>query len=174
MNVPSELIIGDTWAWTESLSSYPASTWTLTFYLVLSTGTISFAASASGDDHVVSVDAATTGGYTAGRYRWTARVTDGSTVTTVGQGWVDVIADPTTQQDARSQARITLDAINATLQGRASTDQLSITINNRSISRLSIAELRVWRTELQAEVDREEATDQAGLGRDIRVRFGRG
>lgn len=173
MNVPSELIVGDSWVWTESLSDYPASTWTLTFYFVNADDTFSVVASASDDDYAISVTPATTAALTAGRYRWTARVTDGTDVYTVEQGWSDVKADPTAAQDARSQARITLDAVEATLQGRATSDQLSMSINGRSISRISISELRQWRDELKSQVLADEEGDEAGFGRDIRVRFNR-
>jgi hypothetical protein len=174
MNVPDSFNIGDTWEWEESLADYPASVWTLTFYFVNAANTVTIAASASGDDHAVSVAPATTNGYTAGRYRWTARVTDGSDIFTVGNGWSDVYADPTAAQDARSASRITLDAIEATLQGRATTDDLSVSINGRAISRIPISELRQWRDELREQVRVEEETEAAvGSGRDIRVRFNR-
>lgn len=174
MNVPSELNIGDTWAWSESLSDYPASTWTLTFYFVNASAAFSVVAAASGDDYAISVTPATTAGRTAGRYRWTARVTDGTDVYSLDQGWSDVQADPTAAQDARSNARIALDAVEATLQGRATRDDLNVSINGRSISRHSLAELRAWRDELKAQVAADEEAEAAGLGRDIRVRFSRG
>lgn len=174
MNVPTELIVGDTWSWAESLSQYPASTWTLSFHFVNTTDAFSVTATASGDDYAVAVAAATTASESAGRYRWSARVTDGSTVTTVAQGWTEVKPNVTAAQDARSQARITLDAINATLQGRATNDQLSVSINGRAISRTPVSELLAWRDQLTEEVRIEEEGVSAGVGRHIRTRLFRG
>lgn len=173
MNVPNEKNIGDTWEWTESLASYPASTWTLTFYFVNSTTAFNFAATASGNDHAISVAAATTGAYTAGRYQWTARVTDGSDVFTVGAGWMQVKPDPTTAHDARSQTRIIYDAVLATLQGRATNGDQAVQINGRSISRIPISELRQWQEQLAEEVRVEEESESTGLGRAVKVRLQR-
>lgn len=173
MNVPSELIIGDTWSWDESLPNYPASTWTMTFYFVNSAAAFSVVASASGDDYAVSVNATITDGRTAGRYRWSARVTDGTDVHTLAQGWTDVLANVTAAQDARSSARRTLDAVEATLEGRATRDDLNTAINGRSISRIPISELLQWRDRLKEEARAQEEGENAGLGRDIRVRFRR-
>jgi hypothetical protein len=49
-----------------------------------------------------------------------------------------------------------------------------MTINGRSISRWSLPELTAWRDKLKGEVQAEEAGSNAGLGRNIKVRFGRG
>lgn len=175
MTVPSSLTAGDTWEWTRDLADYPAGTWTLTYYFSKAGKQFSAAATADGTTHSVSVAAATTAPYPAGRYRWTARVTDGSDVFTVEDGWVYVAANPATDtSDPRSLARQTLDAVECFLAGNASTAQASMTINGRSISRWTLQELRQWRDQLRAEVRAEEAGEAAGLGRNIKARFGRG
>lgn len=173
LNVPEELTIGDTWEWTDELSEYPAPTWTLNFHLVNSGGVIQITASASGEDHASSVLPATTSGYTAGRYRWAAQVTDGTDTFTIEKGWVEILPDPTIAQDARSQARRTLDAIEAVLEGRATRDDLNVSVNGRAISRIPIPELLQWRDRLKEEVRVQEEGAGSGFDRDVRVRFDR-
>jgi hypothetical protein len=174
MTVPSSLTAGDTWEWTRDLADYPAGTWTLTYYLTKSGTVLTAAATADGTTHEVSVAAATTAAYGAGRYRWQARVTNGTDVFTVEEGWVEVLPNPATfTGDPRSTSRQLLDAINCFLLGNATTAQQSMTINGRSISRWSLPELTAWRDKLKGEVRAEEAGEAAGLGRNIKVRFGR-
>ncbi len=53
----------------KNISDYPASEWTLTYYLRKDGATAtSFSATADGDTHLVTVAAATTAGYAAGVY----------------------------------------------------------------------------------------------------------
>lgn len=177
-SVPAGLIAGDTWRWTRDLPDYPAGTWTLTYYFECPAGEFSVAATADGTVHSVTIAATDTAGYAPGRYRWFARAVSGAIVETVAgeEGWLDVTANPaaTGRRDWRSDARKMLDAVTATLLGRASRDQLSMSLNGRSISRIPLIELREWKTQLEAEVRTEEKGDKAGLGRNIRTRFARG
>jgi hypothetical protein len=174
MTVPSNLIAGDTWEWTRDLSDYPAGTWTLTYYFWKDGKSFSAAATADGTTHSVSVSAATTADYTPGGYVWQARVTDGTDVYTVEEGWVTVKANPATAKaDPRSWARRTLEAIECFLEGNATTAQSSMTIQGRSISRWPLAELMQLRDRLRQEIRVEEQGSAAGLGRNIKVRFGR-
>lgn len=174
MTVPTNLTAGDTWEWTRDLADYPAGTWTLTYYFAKTGKQFSAAATADGTTHSVSVAAATTAAYPAGRYRWTARVTDGTEVFTVDEGWIEVAPNPATnKEDPRSLARQTLDALECFLAGNATTAQASMAINGRSISRWSLPDLLTWRDRLRAEVRAQEQGSSAGLGRNINVRFGR-
>ena len=174
-NTPSELTAGDTWRWTRDLADYPAGTWTLTYYFENRDDRFNAVASADGTTHSVSVAAATTADHKPGRYHWIARVTDGSIVETVESGWSEVLPNPATatKRDPRSWARRTLEAVEAFLEGNATTAQASVSIGGRSISRWSLPELTAFRNQLRQEVRTEEQGEQAGLGRDIRVRFGR-
>ena len=66
---PEKLTSGVTWKWKKTISDYPASEWTLTYYLRKSGATAtSFSETADGDTHLVTVAAATTAGYAAGVY----------------------------------------------------------------------------------------------------------
>lgn len=170
--VPNELTAGDSWVWTRDLSDYPAGTWTLSYVFKNAESSFSATASASGTTHSISIAAATTAGYKAGRYKWFARVTYGSTTTTIEDGWLDVLPDPSVagQYDYRSWARRALDAIEATLEGRASSDQLAMSIAGRSISRIPLGELTQWRDRLLQEVRTEERVSQSGRGRNIKAK----
>lgn len=175
MTVPSSLTAGDTWEWTRDLADYPAGTWTLTYYFSKGgSAPISAAATADGTTHAVSVSAATTAAYAAGRYRWTARASAGSEAFTAEEGWVEVKPNPATSTvDPRSQRRQELDAINCFLLGNATTAQQSMSIGGRSMSRWDHKELEDYRDRLEARVRAEEAGASAGRGRDIKVRLGR-
>jgi len=173
--IPRALIAGDTWQWTRDLSDYPASTWDATVYFENRDGTFSVAGVADGDTHTFTIAAATTTTYKSGRYGWRLRVTDGTTTTTVENGLAEVLVDPAAAgtHDTRSWARRTLEAIEAFLEGNASTAQASMSIQGRSIARWSLPELTKWRNELRTEVKIEDQGSTAGLGRNIKVRFTR-
>lgn len=176
ISVPKELIAGDTWTWSRDYPDYPAGTWVATIYAEMQGSQFSAAATADGTDHLFAISAATSAPYKTGRYKWSVRVTSGSTGYTIEEGWFDVKPNPagTGTRDPRSWARRTLDAIEATLEGRASSGQLAMSINGRSISRIPLPELTQWRTQLRGEVNTEEKGETAGLGRNLKVRFGRG
>lgn len=179
--IPNELRAGDTWRWTRDLADYPAGTWTATYYLQNASKSISFAASASGTTHSVSVAASATAAYTPGRYRWFLRLTDGTIVETPDseQGWVDVLADPARgATDHRSNARKRLEMIDAYLIDPGNLEASQFSIAGRQISRWARADLLVERDKAKTEVDAEEAAARvaAGLGnpRRLYVRFDRG
>lgn len=170
--LPASLVAGDTWTWTRDYADYPATTWDATAYFEYAGVGFNVAGIADDDLHGFTISAATTAEKEAGRYKWWVRVTDGTTVVTVEEGWLEVKPDPsaTGTREHRSQARQMLDAIEATLLGRATDGQLAMAINGRSISRISLDELQKFRAQLRQEVRVE---DGLGSGRDIKVRYGR-
>jgi hypothetical protein len=174
--VPSTLIAGDTWVFTRGYGNYPQPTWVATLYAEMSGSQINATATASGTAQSFNVVASTTSGYKTGRYKWWVRVTDGTSSYTVEDGWFDIKPDPAASgtRDQRSWARRTLDALESTLEGRASSDQLAMTINGRSLSRIPLQELLTWQDKLRQRVRTEERGATAGSGRNIKVRFSRG
>ena len=174
--IPQRLTAGDTWQWDAEYSEYPAPTWSATAYFENATAAFEILSTASGTAHSFAESAANSADIGAGRYFGSIRVTDGSSVLVVESGWMDVLPDPADQTltDHRSWARRTLDAVEAFLEGNATTAQQSMTIAGRTLSRWSLAELNQWRDRLRAEVRTEEQAQRAGLGRDIKVRYGRG
>src|SRR4051812_36943806 len=109
-SIPKQLIAGDTWVWTRSLADYPAGTWTASVYFEAMQGAFSIAASASSTTHSFTIAGTTTTAYVPGRYGWRLRVTDGTTLTTVESGMVEVLVDPAKagKVDTRSWAQRTL------------------------------------------------------------------
>ena len=178
---PQDAFAGDTWAWTRTLSDYPAPTWTLKYRFKNESGGFEITATASGADHAVSVAAATTAAYTSGNYSWVAWVEGGSSEKyTVDQGTFTVLPDfrataAGTALDTRSHARKTLANIEAAIEA-LNLGVKSYTINNRAMTKRDLPELIQMRDTYKAEVAREEAAEKIanGLGNPKRfyVRWG--
>lgn len=174
-SVPKSLIAGDTWAFTLSFGDYPAPTWDATIYFENDAQSFNAAASDSSTDHAFSIPFATTAGYKSGRYKYAVRVTDGTLSYVAAEGWLEVKPNPaaTGNRDHRSWARRALDAVEATIEGRATDAQQSMTIRDRSVSRYTLKELLDLRNTLREEVRSEEGQG-GGRGRTIGLRFSRG
>lgn len=173
MNIPQTLTAGDRWTWTDSLSDHPATLWTLTYYFRGPSPIEAVAGVASGTDHVLTIAAADTEDLKPGIYDWQARaalIATPTTIATAAVGRVTVVANlANAAVDNRSfNVRVT-EALQATIEGRATTDQLSMSIAGRSLSRMS------W-DELLKAYDRFKLAAAAELGASpdrVFVRFGR-
>ncbi len=175
--IPSTLQVGLTWEWDASFSDYPASTYTLVYTLINSTSKITITASADSDDYSIAVAPATTAGYTAGDYKYQTTVTDGTDTYLVEDGNVTITPSfaAGTVLDTRSHVKITLDALEATIEGKASSDQQLLMVGGRQIMSWSPTELLKWRSQYKTEYTAElnKARQDKGLtsGRKIKVRF---
>lgn len=177
---PDELNAGDRWTWKrDDLGDY-GSGYTLSYELTLYTGAapITLTASLSGSEYLIEIAAATTAGYSAGTYQWVALITrdSDSERVEIARGVLVVNPDPATSAaDPRTTARKTLDAIEAVIEGRASKDQESYTIGNRSLNRMAIEDLLRLRDAYRREVKREEQADKLkngiGINNNIIVRM---
>lgn len=184
MNVPLTLVAGDTWEWTESLSSYPASDgWSLAVHLRgFGLTVINLSSAASGDDHVVSAKASATATHLPGKYSWSALVTKGvgddAERHQVGSGYVTVepnMATATATTEIRTPARIMLDNLESAIKRLASREVESVQYNGRTVTYKDLGKLLRDRGTLRLEVAREdEAAKVAGglqTGRRILTRF---
>lgn len=178
---PESIVAGDTIKWKRSLSDFPASTWTLTYELrsnVTGSTAINIAATADGDDHLVSVSATTTAAWIAGEYSWDAYVTAGAERKRVDRGLIKVerdLAGAVAAFDDRDWVKTVLDALEAVIQGRASEVDLSYSVNGRSISKMS------WEEKIKAHSHFKKLYQQEltalklekglGTGNKIRTRF---
>ncbi len=176
--VPALVNAGDTIRWTRSLSDYPASAgWTIAYTLINAAGKIEIAGSASGDDFAVTVAAATSAGWTAGTYDWREQVSKAGEVYTTGSGRITVAPSFASNAtlDSRSAARRALEAIEAVLEGRASSAVAEYEIAGRRLKYIPVADLLVLRDRYRAEVASEDAAANAAAGlpdrRRIFVRF---
>lgn len=172
---PTRFAAGDTVKWTKSLADYPPDTWTLSYSFVNSSGQFAESSStASGGAHLVTITAADSVSLTSGTYQWQSYVTDGSDRYQVGAGTCEVVANFATATggyDARSHVKKVLDALEAVIESRASTDQAAMSIQGRSLSRLSPEDLYRWRAFYRAEYQRELRAEAIanGLGSSGKV-----
>lgn len=180
---PLALRAGDSATWRISLCDYPAGAgWVLSYALLsASAPKITFAAAADGDDHLVTLTAATTATWAAARYSMMATVSDGTDRATVRLADIVVLPDLTAaaNYDGRSHARKMLEAIEAAIEARATNEQLDLielTINisgaSSHTSKRDRAALLEYRSKYRAEVAREDAAsgNRPGRGR-VLLRF---
>lgn len=141
---PQSFPAGVTVSWTVELSDYPASDGhTLRYIFTTSAARFEAIGVASGDAYDVTIGAATSIAYAPGAYTWIAFVElAGGDRYEVGRG--TTIVEPSVLGgpiDARTDARRNLDAIQAVIAGRATRDQIAMSINGRSLQRCPLEEL---------------------------------
>ena len=178
--VPEILTAGDRWAWKKTDLTDYGTGFTLTYELTINGGgtPITLTATLSGTEYLIEVAAATTAGYAAGDYSWSALITrdSDSERDRVAAGTLTIAPDPAiSTADPRTHARVTLDAIEAVIEKRATKDQESYSIAGRSLSRMNIADLLTFRDQYRSEVKREEDAEKIakglGTGKNIKVRM---
>jgi hypothetical protein len=155
---------GDTLLFALTFSDYPASDgWSAAFdFRAKDGGALTFSATASGDDHLVSLAPATTAVWPPELYSGTGKVSKTGQTFTVWKGKLEVKIDLSQQSsgyDTRTHARICLDAIEAVMEGKATRDVLNTTIAGQSIGRLTPDQLIAFRAYYRAEVLGEEAQE---------------
>lgn len=176
---PSSVTAGDSIIWTKSLPDYPASSgWVLSYALRSRTTSVTITASASGINHLVSVPAATSAGWQAGLYSWQAYVSKGAERYTVATGNLLIranLAAAGANYDPRSHCKRVLDAIEAVIEGRASTGDQQITIDGTQLVKMTSEQLIALRSRYLLWHREEQAAERiaAGLGsgRNIKMRF---
>lgn len=158
---PAQLRAGDTLTWRKSLADYPASEgWVLSYRLINAANKYDITAAADGDDHLITVAAATSSPYVAGDYQWVSAVTLGAQRFTIAQGTFKVLANLAAAPggvDIRSTAKKALDLLDAALLehgSRAWTKEYEIA--GRRMSFVSASEFMKFRSQLQMEVAAEE------------------
>jgi hypothetical protein len=160
---------GDSLSWTESAGEYPAPAWSM-HYAIRGASILDLDATPSGSDHAFTATAAQTGSLTPGRYSWQSFATNGAGERyTIATGTLTVRANLAAQVagfDGRSHAQKVLDAIEATMEGRATKAQGSVQINNRQIQYLKPEELVKWRSFYKTEVARERSAEKVAQGED--------
>ncbi|HEV2350812.1 MAG TPA: hypothetical protein VG028_13305 [Terriglobia bacterium] len=174
---------GDTLLWYRSVPPYLASAgWTLHYSLRGVPGSaIDFDSTPYNvDDHQVNVTAATTSAWLPGEYTVQGYAVNAGTGERhlIFEGFIKVKANlqsADASYDGRSHARKCLDAIEATLEGRAADDILDSTIEGTIIRRMNPQDLLLYRDRYRAEVRTEEAkakiSEGRATGRNIYARF---
>lgn len=136
--MPSAFYAGDSLLLSISVDNFPASSgWTLTYYFG---SDISFSGTASGSAHSFALTPDVTGGFSAGTYQATARVTDGTNTFTVWAGQVVIlpgVAGTSLGADRLPWYFAARDTMATVLAGKASRDVINSTIAGQQISRLT-------------------------------------
>lgn len=183
---PAELRAGDTWKWTKTLADYPASyPWTLKYRFKHPTAAgFEITASAAGDNYAATVAAATSAGFTAGTYTWTAWVEGGSSEKYTVDGGSMVLAPDyraaaaTTTLDARSDARVIYEALitayKSAAASRAFVSEYEIAGRRMKFESRAgwIKEINYWKAQCAAELSAEAIANGTGIGRRIQFRLG--
>ena len=182
---PDVLVVGDRWVWRrpDLVADYPTADYALTYEFHLDTGgggsnKFTITATETSTDYIVEIASATTASYTAGEYNWYAFITRSSDSQrlSVDEGRTKVeINFANTNADSRTNSKKVLDAIEATIEGRASQDQMSYSIAGRSLSRMSIDDLLKFRDRYRAEhekaIKKLRIKNEQDTGNTIKVRF---
>jgi len=180
---PTRLVAGDTWTWKRSdlSDSYPPASYTLSYAFKrdgAAEAPTLITAAETGTIYEVTVPPATTAALAPGAWRWDAYMTrsSDSARVRVGSGSIDVLPNyAASASDTRSHARKMLAAIEALLEGRSVADVASYSIKDRSLTKLTPAELTQWRDYYRREVQREDQAERArqgkATGRTVAVSF---
>lgn len=164
VTVPKQFYAGDNVE--IHIPDYDARTCVLT--LNNSAGTLQATGVQDADEWVVTLTSTVTGALSAGEYSYHIGLTDAGERETLQVGRLEVLPDIAsgTAVDFRTHAEKVLSAIEAALEGKATSDQQEITINGRSIKRYTPESLLAWRDKYKAEViqqRRAEAIQNGGL-----------
>jgi len=177
------IIAGDLLVWKRSdlNSDYSNSAYTLSYQARQAgngTYVITLTASASGTDYVISVGQSTTTSYNVGLYYWDAYITRNSDSERIriDSGQWEVIGNLATDNaDPRSSNQKIYEAIVATIEGRASQDQMSYSIAGRSLSRMSVQDLiefeGIYKARWMKEVNQNRINDNLGTRNTILARL---
>ncbi|MCA1567245.1 MAG: hypothetical protein LC803_16655 [Acidobacteria bacterium] len=148
---PESFVAGESLKWTKKLADYnPADGWALTTHFrgVTADG-FDAAGVADGNQFLIAVPAATTAPLAAGTYYWQTWVEKDGEKYMIDSGQTEVrpgLAGLEGTYDGRSQVKKILDAIDATIEGRATTDQHMYMIGNRQLMRIPVEQLLSVRT----------------------------
>lgn len=176
----SQLVVGDSLNVLNTFAEFPASSgWTLkTRFTPLSpTGTaILLTAVAESDSYRTTASSNTTATWQAGDYsvaQWVEKV--GQRIT-AASGIIKLLADPATAAagtDTRSHLEKVIANIEAMLEGKAAKDVQEYSIGDRSLKKMTVAELISWRDKYKFQLAREQSSSKTGkqFGRKIYTRM---
>lgn len=180
---PSEIVVGDYIQWKRSdiVSDYPTADYTAKYIARITGGgasEIQLAGTTYNGSYLFTADSTTSADFDPGYYHWQLEIVRNSDSNriVVDRGAFTAIVDlDVNNADPRSHAEIMLTKIEALLQGKADSDVANYSIQGRSLTKFSIAELLEWRDYYREEVEKQKRLEQIKLGRPvsstIKVRF---
>lgn len=180
LNEPASFTAGDTVKWRISVPDYlPADGWAMTYAFVQSAHQRTATGSNNGDGtHLITISAANSALFNTGIYFYQAYVTLSGERFKVREGRLEVkpnFATASSGVDARTHVKQVLDALEATIAGKASKDQLSYTIGGNTVAKLAPGDLIKWYNHYQKLYSNELAAERVNKGEAqgniIKVRF---
>ncbi|MCC8368785.1 MAG: hypothetical protein LN573_01705 [Rickettsia endosymbiont of Oxypoda opaca] len=171
--------VGETVQWQKELINYPTKDgWQLVYCCRNFAYSFEVKAEVQKDHYVIRLSSEETSKYKPAIYWWQSRIIKENEQYIVENG--EFVIKPNLalldSYDGRSHVKKVLDALEATILGKASRDQLSYSISGRSLSRLSPTELLKWRDTYKAEYARNLQEEQLSKGLSghnlIKIRFG--
>lgn len=174
--IPSKIGAGVTFSATIDAPHYPAPDWELRL-IARGPSQINLLARPDGENHVLEAAASLTATWQPGNYSFVLRAMLGDDVYQVDAGDFSITPDLATVgegHDPRAHAQKVLEAIEAVIESRATIDQQSYMIGNRSLQRTPISDLLKLRDKYRAEVAAKKATNKGkggAFGRTIKVRM---
>lgn len=161
--MPMNVIAGDTFKIEDiSISDYLSTEYTLCLSIRGKTPSNHTATSNPDGTYTFNILHTSTKNWYPGSYRYVLYVDKSTEQYTIETGAVEIIqrVDLSNKTDQRSYAKRVLDAIEATIENRATSDQQAYTINGRSLTRIAIQELLKLREYYKELVAKENtATD---------------
>lgn len=170
MNEPAKIKKGLKHTWTESLSDYPATTYTLKYNLVNASKNEAITSTADGSDHDIEISAATSAAYTAGTYKWQSyvqEILDSTNKIFIAEGMLEIEESLLTgTTDFRTHAKKTLDAINTVIENWATQGYQSISVNGRAIQYKTLDDLMKLKAYYTSIVNAETAQAKIDAGEE--------
>lgn len=177
---PAQIRAGETLHFLKSLDDYPASSgYSITYsFRAINGSAIDFTTTADGDAHEAEVAFSETASWLPQTYQGVGIVSNNTEKKQVWAGQLIVLPDLSQMPqgaDTRSQAKRTLDNINAVIEGRASSAILNSTVEGTSLQRIPVADLLMLRDRYAQIVFSEEEALRSAQGkpsrRNIYTRF---
>ena len=177
------LTIGDRWLWkrTDLGTDYPPSSYALSYNARLQgagSTAISITASESGDEYLVEVASATTAGYTAGTYSWSAYITRSSDSQRIqiDSGDFEIktnLASDTS--DPRTHAERMVDYLESTLESLAQKLTTSYSVSDRSNTLTSMDDVRnqldYYKWKVKSETNKARVKSGQRTDSNLQLRF---
>ena len=142
--IPSTITAGTSVSWSVDLPDFPASEgWTLAYSLVKSSAQVVVTSTPSGDAHLIEIPYETTEAWEAGVYAWQSHVSNGTERYLIASGSVEILADYAEATDGSDQRKwydTAIEALQASIAGRASKTQMFQTVGGVQIQHMTLGD----------------------------------
>lgn len=179
LNIPKEVVAGDTIEWNETLSGYPSGEYTAKFFFIpyrTGAGATAFSVTGSGDGsdvHTFSISKVASASIIPGIYKGSVTISNANSRFSYAAGIeLTVLPNPeTTTTYPKTQAETILDNVNSAIEKVLKTGVAVLTVNGRTIEYTSPKELFELKKFYESEVRREKALLTGKYNTTIYCRF---